>query len=151
MKLLTIILIVFTALVFSFDIYGGFDYNFTPDSTLGSFFDISFDVPLSNHESTQFGFSFSFLSLTTELDSFFWSFMTYGRYDSKTSSGIFTVYGKGGAIFPFKFDLSSLGYGVLAGVRYYMNSFFIGVAYEIIYLYDNVKLDIIPIHFGYSF
>jgi hypothetical protein len=144
-------LFVIVSFSFSFDIYGGYNYVFTPDSTINSFFDASFDFPLSINNNTQFGLSLSLLSINTGVDNFFFSLMTYGRYDTKTSSGIFSVFGKGGAIFPLDFKLSSVGYGILAGIRYYFQNFFVGFSYEVIYLYDSNKIDALPIQFGYSF
>ncbi|SHH30529.1 hypothetical protein [Thermosipho atlanticus] len=135
----------------SIDIYGGYNYVFTPDSTISSFFDVSVDIPLNENDNTQFGLSLNLLSITTDVDSFFFSLTTYGKYNTKTSSGIFSVFGKGGAVFPIDFSFSSVGYMVFAGIRYYFNQFFVGFSYEVIYLYNDLKLDVIPIQFGYNF
>jgi len=144
-------LILLGTFAFSFDIYGGFDYVFTPESTLNSFFDISLDFPLSDNNNTQFGFSLSLLTINTDVDNLFFSLMSFGKYDTQTSSGIFSVFGKGGAVFPLNMEFSSIGYAIFAGIRYYFQKFFIGFSYEVIYLYDNIKIDAKPIQFGYSF
>jgi len=144
-------LVLFVSFAFSFDIYGGYNYVFTPESTINSFFDASFDFPLNTNNGTQFGFSLSLLTINTDEDNFFFSLMTYGKYDTPTSSGIFSVFGKGGAIFPANLQFSSIGYAIFAGIRYYFQKFFVGFSYEVIYLYDNIKIDAIPVQFGYSF
>ncbi|ABR30100.1 hypothetical protein SU69_01205 [Thermosipho melanesiensis] len=138
MKKWTLIILFISIVSFAFEIYGG--WNFTIDGT-SSFYSVSVDLPISVNNDTEFGFSFQYLH-----DNF--TFTNYGKYSRETSFGKFVIYGKGGALFQFSFD--SIGYMVLAGIRYYFNNFFLSFSYSVLYI-GNDKIQAIPVEFGYHF
>lgn len=145
MKKLFILLFLFSVIIgFSLDmeLYGG--WNFTIDSSdTSSFFDLFVDLPLTVNNNTEFGISVGYLNTGN------FAFQSYGKYNIETSFGIFSTYGKGGAIFENDLALNSIGYSVLAGVRYYFDNLFFGFSYAVYYI-SNEKITTLPIEIGYN-
>ncbi|ANQ53339.1 hypothetical protein BG95_02250 [Thermosipho sp. 1063] len=139
MKKTVILLMIVSISLFAIEFYGS--WNFTFDGTDNSFYSIGIGFPISMNNNTEFGFSMQCL-----MNSF--SFENYGKYIRKTSFGEFAIYGKGGAILGFSLD--SLGYVVLAGVRYYFKNFFVSFSYSVLYVKAE-KIQTIPIEIGYRF
>ncbi|QTA37101.1 hypothetical protein JYK00_04925 [Thermosipho ferrireducens] len=136
---------------FGFDLSVNWNWNISQDTSYKSFFGAAFFISLNDSKNTDFGISLEYLNIETATETGFIGFSSYGKYYTETSFGTFSIYGKGGGIFPLNFDFSSTGYLVSAGARYYVTNFFIGFNYSVLYLYNDIKLDIIPIEIGIHF
>jgi hypothetical protein len=143
-KLYFFLLVILASLAFSFDFEPYAGWNVTIDSSnTSSFYSVFLDFPLTVNNDTEFGISLGYIGTNNFV------LQSFGKYNIKTSFGIFTTYGKGGAVFSSDFKLNSIGYSVLAGVRYYFKNFFVGFSYAVYYIEDE-KIGTIPLEVGYK-